>query len=723
MSRLEEPGTIGEEAVTVATASVERAARRLGVVDVAARDVVGSLVTPFVDAATAQAAAVAVGDLDGAVAIDRFRTEPAGEDLERWLDEHQAAVEAAHDRSRQRLDVVGAAAIWGASATIAVLWLLRVRTVRLLASQREQARVERLLDEVRDVLAAGETGFRLLFERNPQPMWVMDVETLRFLEVNAAAQGHYGWTREEFLAMTALDIRPGAERARLLTELEQRTVQPREAGRWIHRRADGSEVVAEITSHRMTFQGRAALLVLSRDVTEQQRLEDELRYRAEHDTLTDLPNREVFRARTDQAIASLADGELAAVVLFDLDRFKSVNDSLGHDVGDRLLSAVAERLRATAAAGDVLARLGGDEFAVLVAGAAHADDVVARARRLLDVIAEPVPLDRYVLHVRASAGIATAQRGRSAQELLRNADLAMYQAKDRGGHDVCAYEEAMHRRASARLALESDLARAVEAGDLTLLYQPVVHLGRNDVAGCEALLRWTHPVRGPVSPAEFIPIAEVTGDIVAIGAWVLEEACRQTVAWNASRPLAAPLRINVNLSPRQLHDPDLLDVVAGALDRAGLEPDLLVLEVTESIVVGDTADAIERLTALRELGVRVALDDFGTGYSSLRYLQQLPIQQLKIDRGFIEPATSSARGLALLRDLIRLGRGLGLEILAEGIETTHQAALLSDLGAHLAQGYLFARPLAPADVDELLARSAAGLAWTGNGHGTRQPPR
>jgi diguanylate cyclase (GGDEF)-like protein len=412
------------------------------------------------------------------------------------------------------------------------------------------------------------------------------------------------------------------------------------------------------------------------------------------DSLTGLGNRALLLDRLEHRLARADRGGQPATVLFlDLDRFKLVNDSLGHLSGDQLLAAVAERLRRCVREGDICARLGGDEFAVLLAGASDAD---AAAERIVETLVRPFEIDGHEVFVGVSVGIATGRQ--EAETLLRNADVAMYHAKRSGASRYARFEPQMHAALLSRLGLDSELRRAVQRREFELHYQPLYDLGSGAVAAFESLVRWRHPTRGLVAPLEFIPVAEETGLIVDIDRWVLEEACRQFATWWRDAPLA----ISVNASMRDLREPGFPAAVERAIG-GGFPPSALILEVTESARIEDAPGALASLHAVKELGVRVALDDFGTGYSSLLSLSQLPIDVVKIARPFLEACGQDSRkATGLLAGMIGLGRHLGLTTIAEGIETADQRDLLVTLGCDIGQGYLLGRPMDAAAATELL---------------------
>jgi diguanylate cyclase (GGDEF)-like protein len=423
-------------------------------------------------------------------------------------------------------------------------------------------------------------------------------------------------------------------------------------------------------------------------------------HQALHDPLTRLANRVLLGDQVERAVARR--GPLA-VLFLDLNDFKAVNDRHGHASGDQLLVEVARRLAAAVRAGDTLARLGGDEFAVLLEDLRDHAEATQIAERLLQTLRAPIALAGTEVVVSASVGVALATDGRyGADDLLRNADMAMYVAKGHRTGRYEVFEPGMYTTVLARLALKADLQEALARQELAVQYQPTVSLETGQIAGVEALVRWHHPQRGVVSPADFIPLAEETGLIVPIGQWVLEQACVQARQWQSSYRGDRPLTVSVNLSAKQLQQPRLVAVVEAALAAAGLPAEQLTLEITESVLVQDTERTIGQLRALKALGVRLAIDDFGTGYSSLRYLQRFPVDVLKIDKSFVDGIRGGADGAAFARTIIQLGRTLHLQIVAEGVEVAEQAAALRDLRCDLGQGFLFAHPLDPHDVEKLL---------------------
>jgi len=437
---------------------------------------------------------------------------------------------------------------------------------------------------------------------------------------------------------------------------------------------------------------------------------DELRFQALHDALTGLPNRALIMDRIDQLLArSRRTGTVGAALYIDLDDFKNVNDSLGHDTGDRLLAAVAKRMQGTLREADTIGRMGGDEFVVLIDGGEPMVAPELVAERLIDVMRQPFDLEgsSTSLHVNTSIGIAVGDRS-TGGELLRDADIALYQAKAKGKNRYEFFHPEMQSDIGRRIRLEFDLRSALASQEFHLVYQPIYNLDELTIVGVEALLRWDHPRDGLLAPDEFIPILEKTGMIREVGAWVLRQACGQMAAWHAQ---GIDVSVSVNVSGRQLDDDNVVEHIGHALRSTGLRPGALTIEVTETALMRDTESSVRRLQAIKDLGVSVAVDDFGTGYSSLAYLQQFPVDCIKIDKSFTSAMVGSAESEALIRTFVQLGKDLGLTTLAEGVETTGEMDLLRADHVDEAQGYLFARPLKPQDLEtQLLARARFGVA-------------
>lgn len=444
-----------------------------------------------------------------------------------------------------------------------------------------------------------------------------------------------------------------------------------------------------------------------RDITERVKLEAELTHQAFHDSLTGLANRVLFRDRVEHALKREGRVDTNVAVLFlDLDDFKTVNDSLGHDAGDGLLCSVAARLLNATRGCDTVARLGGDEFGVSLENVRGPEDALVVAERILAAMKAPFRLGDREVRISVSLGVVLAEEGEGVEALLRHADLAMYSAKHGGKNRYELFAPEMHSRIVDRLRLEADLRAAVgrldEAdGEFHLVYQPIVELATGSVTSAEALVRWNHPERGMVSPATFIPLAEELGVIDVLGRWIIEQACSEAAGWDGGDELEAP-SISINISGRQLSDPGLVDAVERILATTGLDSGRVIFEITETAIMTDTEEALRSLSLIREMGIRVAVDDFGTGYSSLSYLQKFPIDILKIDKAFVEAVAGGGQAAALTRTIVALADTLALRTVAEGIETTEQAEHLAILGCDSGQGYLFAAPLRAEQVRDFL---------------------
>lgn len=436
---------------------------------------------------------------------------------------------------------------------------------------------------------------------------------------------------------------------------------------------------------------------------ERTRLLEQIRAMSLTDDLTGLANRRLFRDRVEHALTRRVRTGVAMSVLFlDIDNFKAVNDTLGHAEGDRLLVGVAERLRTCVRASDTVARPGGDEFAILLEDATEPNDALRVARRITEAMRQPIRLPDREVFASCSIGVANAEKGLSGDDLLRHADVAMYMAKGDEKGSFRVFEPAMHASLMERLELEADLRGAEKRQEMQLLFQPIVDLDTQRIASVEALVRWDHPTRGRVLPDVFIPIAEETGTIVSLGRWVLREACRQGRKWHRDHPDGAPLTVSVNLSGRQLREPDVVDEVAAALHDTGFPAESLLLEITESVVLKDIDLVLDRLHALKALGVRLAIDDFGTGYSSLSWLHRLPVDTLKIDRSFVDRIGKEDESSPLIHAIVSLGTAMRLSLVAEGIETGEQLEHLKALGAQMGQGYLFSGPVPAGEIGGML---------------------
>ncbi|WP_337059893.1 putative bifunctional diguanylate cyclase/phosphodiesterase [Kineococcus sp. G2] len=559
-------------------------------------------------------------------------------------------------------------------------------------------------NDLLDALEAGE-HFRSLVRNASDVITVVDAEGAITYQTPSVGWvlGHPPTSLDgtNFLDLVHEDDLP-AFREHLRATLGNRPQPPSIVCRVRHR--DGSWRWAETVAGNLVADPAVAGIVLTtRDVSDRRRLEERLRTQAYHDPLTGLPNRALFMERLRLAEQRPAGEEDARAVLFlDLDNLKTVNDGLGHDSGDALLRAVTGRLDDCVEGGDVLARLSGHEFAILLSGARSAQ-AVAVAERVLESLREPVRLlDRYV-HTGVSIGIATsATCASSGIGLLRAADVAMYVAKSTGKGRCEVFQPAHHAAELDRERLRADLHRALDEEQFTLAFQPIVELGTGRIDGFEALLRWNHPVRGLVPPADFVPLAEENALIVPIGRWVLQEACEQAARWGAEH--GSPLKVSVNVSARQFQHPTLVRDITEVLDSTGLDPHLLTLEITETLLVQDTSRTAGKLRDIKALGVRIALDDFGTGYSSLSYLRRFPIDVLKVDKSFIDGVAENPEDRTVTGAVVQLGRTLALTVVAEGIESAEQVSTLVQLGCPLGQGYRFSRPVSAAEASGLVGR-------------------
>jgi diguanylate cyclase (GGDEF)-like protein/PAS domain S-box-containing protein len=543
-----------------------------------------------------------------------------------------------------------------------------------------------------------EASFRLLFDNNPMPMWVFDAETTGFLSVNDAAVQHYGYSRATFLGMKMQEIWPQDEWV-THTQALQQVGDAFHSGRdWRHLKADGSEIQVLTFGRRVAFEGRDGFLVAVVDITERRKAEARIAHMAHHDGLTNLPNRALYQDRLKQALEQ-AGNKRVAVLCIDLDLFKNVNDSFGHAMGDRLLKMVAERLRPEIRGNNLVARFGGDEFAVILASDVSPKDASDYATRLIKILSACYDIDGIEVVIGASIGTALSPGdGDTSEELMRNADMALYRAKSDGGGVHRFFEREMDRQAQKRRDVELDLRRAFANGEFELHYQPLVDIAADRISGFESLLRWRHPEKGMISPADFIPVAEDIGLIAPLGEWVLREACAEAVKWPAD------VKVAVNLSPVQFRSRNLVQVVVSALAQSGLSPLRLELEITESLFLAETEANLAILHQLRELGVSISMDDFGTGYSSLSYLRSFPFDKIKIDRSFVKDLAERSDCVAIVRAISGLGRSLNITTTAEGVETMDQLDWLRAEGCTEVQGFLFSAARPASEIEALLSR-------------------
>ncbi len=539
-----------------------------------------------------------------------------------------------------------------------------------------------------------EASFRLLFDSNPVPM-IVCAQDERILSVNDAAIAHYGYARADFEKLKISHIQAFESEAPWTGDQSN---EERAARTWKHIKADGSLIDVAIYSRHLPFDDKPAVLLALMDITERKRAESRLAFMAQHDGLTGLPNRILLRQRLDELLVSTRrSGDKVAVLFIDLDNFKAINDTLGHAIGDKLLRGVTKRLKSSLREEDSVARLGSDEFAVVQAGIQRPEDIAFLARRLIDAVSEPYLFDGHTIVSGASIGIAIAPGdGDDAERLLKNADMALSRAKSEGNATFSFFESEMDARAQTRRRIEIDLRDAIENGVLQPHYQPLVDLKSGRITGFEALVRWPHPERGMIPPGDFIPVAEETGLINAVGGLMLRRACMDAAKWPDE------VRVAVNLSPLQFRVGNLLSVVMDALKHSGLSARRLELEITETLLLDKSDQVLATLHALRALGVRISMDDFGTGYSSLSYLRSFPFDKIKIDQSFVRDLDSNHDGQAIVRSIISLGKGLGVTITAEGVETEAELSCLRAEGCDEGQGFLFSRARPNGEITQLL---------------------
>jgi diguanylate cyclase (GGDEF)-like protein/PAS domain S-box-containing protein len=568
----------------------------------------------------------------------------------------------------------------------------------------EEITERRNLEQERD---RNYTFLREIIDHIPSQITVKDALTRQYLLVNRTAEEQFGQPGDVIVGKTPFDMYPDAT-ARIVTDDDDKALEGA-GGLFKDEHAWQSQTKGPryITSTRIGIRDKSGepryLISVVEDVTERRRAHEKIAHMAHYDALTDLPNRTLFREQIERELAKVADGCQFALLYIDVDEFKGINDSLGHHVGDELLKAIATRLRGCLKKSDLIARLGGDEFAVIQTGIQSSAEVLSFVTRIYEAIRQPYHCFGHQLSTDASIGIALApQDGTDLDQLVKNADLAMYGAKAEGRRTHRFFEPEMDASAKARLTLEQDLRQAMVNGGFEIHYQPLVDLRTNAVSGCEALLRWRHPERGMISPAEFIPVAEDTGLINELGDWVLRTACNEAATWPAN------VRIAVNVSPVQLKCDTLALRIAGALAASGLAPSRLELEITEAVLIRDDEAALSILHQLRSIGVRIALDDFGTGYSSLSYLKRFPFDKIKIDRCFVADMTEASGAPVIVQAVVNIAAASNMTTVAEGVETEAQREMLRALGCTEMQGYLFSRPKPAADVRKLFDPGDAG---------------
>ena len=645
------------------------------------------------------------------------------------------AAAAAEDRSQSRIWMflpylpVAAAAITAAIQDVSpggldrvVFWglllVVALVVIRQFLMLIDNQALNRQLESNAAALREREEHFRSLVQNSSDVITLID-RTGKIRYQSASVERIFGYGGTQLIGTKFGDLVHHEDRTQVLRRIEEaiNIEGPPIAVECRLEREDGSFCPSEVTiTNLLQVPAVDGLVLNTRDVSERKALEEKLTHQAFYDSLTNLPNRAAFRVVLDHALQG-GDERRIAVLFLDLDDFKSVNDTLGHEAGDQLLGAVAKRIEATLRPGDTVARLGGDEFAILLKN--MEDETIAGrvADRIARLLSTPFSIASRELFIHASIGIAGLVSGEeAAEELLKNADVAMYIAKARGKARYVEYEASQHQAAVDRMELERDMQDALVRQEFVLHYQPVVILETGSIHSVEALIRWNHPRRGLLYPADFIALAEQTGMIVELGRWVLQQATRDVRRWQVRYPSTPPMMVSVNVSGHQLRGPGILADVAAAVDAAGLDPRALILELTESVLMEETVGIAETLQELRARGVCLALDDFGTGYSSLGHLRQFTVDILKLDRSFVSGIGSGVADGAILRAVIGLGNTLGLLTIGEGIERPEQLAALNAMGCHAGQGYHLSRPLKAEDLDALLATCLP------SGRGLQLPP-
>lgn len=556
-----------------------------------------------------------------------------------------------------------------------------------------------------------EEKYRTLFEGTPDGIALIEIKDdfrlWPIVDCNKAFCAMNGYTFEELIGKD-IDIVNSVPadydgRKRYLEKLHQEKIYRTEI---THTRRDGTHYVIENIGILVVIRDREFILGIDRDITERKKAEETIRYQALYDQLTGLPNRTLFSDRINSALSHVRrSGGVLAVIFIDLDRFKLINETLGHDIGDKLLQSVADRLANSIREGDTVARFGGDEFIILLPEVQRMEDVALSAENILKNFKEPFVLRDMELYITVSIGIAVYPHdGDDADKLLINADAAQSRAKEQGRNNYQYYTSTMNAKASERLVMESSLRRALDREEFVLFYQPQIAADSGEIVGAEALIRWNHPELGFISPGEFIPLAEEMGLIGAVGEWVLRKACLENIKWRAEG--YKPIRMAVNLSPIQFMDRGLIKRVEEILHETGHNPNDLELEVTETMAMKNADYATQVLGDFKSMGVRISLDDFGTGYSSLAYLKKLPLDTLKIDRSFVLELMTDTNDKTIAKTIILLSHSLGLHVVAEGVETAEQADFLKENGCDLLQGFYYSRPVPPNQFTNLMkARS------------------
>ena len=593
-------------------------------------------------------------------------------------------------------------------ASVGVLFVVLV--IIYLAARRADSVLELEAEVSREAMESSNRLGKIL-DQSANEIFVFAADTLKFIQVNKGACHNLGYSEDELRSMTPIDIKP-----EYTEDQFRQLVRPLLSGKknsllfqTLHKRKDGSTYPVEVRLQLTRVGDDSMFVSIIMDITDRRAAEEQINFLAFHDELTHLPNRNLFLDRLQQAIFEADRTEhLVAVLFLDLDRFKTINDSLGHTVGDQVLIQAAKRLNSVLRAGDTISRLGGDEFSIVLSDIHNVMDCTLIAEKLVDCMSKPLVIGDRELVVTVSIGITIYPFDNAEiQGLLKNADMAMYHAKEAGRNNFQFYSSSMADKASERMGLEMSLRRALNEGELVLHYQPILDMTSGEIVGVESLVRWMHPQRGLMGPDKFISIAEETGLIVPLGQWVLRTTCEHAKVLD-DMGLIIP-KFAVNLSPRQFRDPNLIQGIRDIFKESGFNPKRLDLEITENLLMGDTDTVREQLYELTKLGIELSIDDFGTGYSSLSYLRQLPISNLKIDRSFVKDLPDNADDSAIVSSTISMAHYLGMKTVAEGIETREQLRFLKHAGCDIAQGYLISRPLPLDELGQFIKTSGRGV--------------
>jgi diguanylate cyclase (GGDEF)-like protein/PAS domain S-box-containing protein len=593
-------------------------------------------------------------------------------------------------------------------ASVGVLFV--VLMVIYLAARRADSVLELEAEVSREAMeSSGRLG--KILDQSANEIFVFAADTLKFIQVNKGACHNLGYSEDELRSMTPIDIKPEYNEDQF-----RQLLRPLLSGKknsllfqTLHKRKDDSTYPVEVRLQLSRVGDVSMFVAIIMDITERRAAEEQINFLAFHDELTHLPNRNLFLDRLQQAIFEADRTEhLVAVLFLDLDRFKTINDSLGHTVGDQVLIQSAKRLNSVLRAGDTISRLGGDEFSIVLSDIHNVMDCTLIAEKLIECMSKPLVIGDRELVVTVSIGITIYPFDNAEiQGLLKNADMAMYHAKEAGRNNFQFYSSSMADKASERMGLEMSLRRALNEDELVIHYQPILDMTSGAIVGVESLVRWMHPHRGLMGPDNFISIAEETGLIVPLGQWVLRTTCEHAKVLD-DMGLVIP-KFAVNLSPRQFRDPNLIQGIRDIFKESGFDPKRLDLEITENLLMGDTDTVREQLYELTKLGIELSIDDFGTGYSSLSYLRQLPISNLKIDRSFVQELPDNADDSAIVSSTISMAHYLGMKTVAEGIETREQLRFLKHAGCDIAQGYLISRPLPLDELSHFIKTSSQGV--------------